>query len=283
MIRTIAVSVALIASAAMLVWAGARSASGVVFPVTPYDADVNKDAHVNSTDMLNVAKNFGKAVPTATSAPTQTPVATPTETPTPAAYSTYVVTRLLDANGSQSPWRTQDVTCTGNDEPVGWSAESGGATAPLMNIFPIRLAEDGSSVRAWRFNYVDQGNYSPAPTVHLICLTASSGELPITHVAMSNGFGTSPFNVPCPIGENAVGWGELALTLPPTPIAAATTLVGWTFTNSGYNTMYAVCLGASSRYVAPITYVGPCDAEDVTTAYLNNGAHVCLDNPPVHN
>ena len=39
----------------------AQSVLGVIGPVTPYDADVNKDGHVNSTDMLNVAKNFWQA------------------------------------------------------------------------------------------------------------------------------------------------------------------------------------------------------------------------------
>ena len=40
----------------------ATGVMGVINPVTPYDADVNKDGHVNSTDMLNVAKNCRKPV-----------------------------------------------------------------------------------------------------------------------------------------------------------------------------------------------------------------------------
>lgn len=44
-----------------------------VIPVTPYEADINKDGAVNSGDQLGLAKNYGLPVPTATPQPT-TPV-----------------------------------------------------------------------------------------------------------------------------------------------------------------------------------------------------------------
>lgn len=36
-----------------------------VIPVTPYEADINKDARINSIDQLHLAKNYGLPVPTA--------------------------------------------------------------------------------------------------------------------------------------------------------------------------------------------------------------------------
>jgi hypothetical protein len=45
-----------------------NTALGVI-PVTPYEADINKDGRINSLDQLGLAKNYGKPVPTATNAP----------------------------------------------------------------------------------------------------------------------------------------------------------------------------------------------------------------------
>jgi hypothetical protein len=165
------------------------------------------------------------------------------------------------------------------DEPVGWTAETAGPPG-IATSFPIRIVDAGSEIPAWRFNYAMNG-VAIQPLIHLICLEASNGELPITHVAASNGASVTPFNVACPEGESAVSWGEHSRQGHKTALLDANTIVGWAFHSSGYQTVYAVCLGSSSRYVTPSTYLGICDPEDAVTAYLPTAeTPICLDNPP---
>lgn len=54
--------------AAGVLFSSTNNAFGVV-PVTPYEADVNKDSRVNAIDLGQVAQKFGQPVPTATATP----------------------------------------------------------------------------------------------------------------------------------------------------------------------------------------------------------------------
>ena len=80
--RTIIAAVTIIAVALIGAIAANTNVAQSVIQVTAYEADVNKDGKVNSGDQLGVAKNYGKPVPTVTSAPTGTPTHTPTATAT---------------------------------------------------------------------------------------------------------------------------------------------------------------------------------------------------------
>lgn len=88
-------------------------------PVTAYEADVNKDNHVNSSDQLFIAKCFNRNPTTDhrlctdnstfTPTPTNTPTPTATPTPVPGLSSSY---SCVYASDGLSPNSTIQVSCS---------------------------------------------------------------------------------------------------------------------------------------------------------------------------
>jgi hypothetical protein len=68
--RTAFALAGLLALAAAIVVLTTRSAGGVINPVTAYDADINKDGHVGSLDLLYLAYFYKQPAPTPTPTPT---------------------------------------------------------------------------------------------------------------------------------------------------------------------------------------------------------------------
>lgn len=121
-----------------------RSAQGTI-AYGPYESDINRDARVNSTDMLIVAKNFGK--------PVVTPVPIVLPTATPSLMATYVVEST--ANGTATAY------CD-----VGDAVAGGGFSAAFLDYVSVSQPYHDGGGDGWRATWNANANI----TAYVVCL-----------------------------------------------------------------------------------------------------------------